>query len=204
VTRTIPPIEAESYRILRSLADTSALPPLTLAVVERLIHTSADPGYLGDVVADEAALAAGQAALAAGAPLVTDVTMVAAGVSRLHFTGRAICKVGDADTAALAADDGITRAAAGVRLAFGEVGPHAVWAVGNAPTALTEIIALDARPALVIGFPVGFVGAAESKAALRASGLPQVSNRSSKGGSPLAAAVVNALLYTTEDQGISQ
>jgi precorrin-8X/cobalt-precorrin-8 methylmutase len=70
-----------------------------------------------------------------------------------------------------------------------------VWVIGCAPTALEELIRLDARPALVIGLPVGFVGAVESKEALRASGLPAVSNRSEKGGSAVAAAAVNALLY---------
>jgi precorrin-8X/cobalt-precorrin-8 methylmutase len=193
--RTVHPIEVESYRILRSQADTSALPPLTRAVVERLIHTSADLAYLTDVVTTEADLDAGRAALRAGAPIVTDVAMVAAGITRRDLVGEVVCRVADPDAAALAADAGITRSAAGVRLGFAQVGPGAVWVVGNAPTALVELIALDVAPALVVGFPVGFVGAAESKAALRASGLPQVSNVSAKGGSPVAAAAVNALLY---------
>ncbi|MCW2778980.1 MAG: precorrin-8X methylmutase, partial [Frankiales bacterium] len=88
------------------------------------------------------------------------------------------------------------RTAAGIRLAYEQVGPGAVWVVGNAPTALFEILALDVRPALVVGLPVGFVGAAESKQALRASGLPAVSNVTEKGGSAVAAAALNALLYT--------
>ncbi|MDQ1288935.1 MAG: precorrin-8X/cobalt-precorrin-8 methylmutase [Actinomycetota bacterium] len=198
--RTVPPIEVESFRILRSRVDTSTLPPLTRAVVERLIHTSADVGYLTDVVTDEDALVAGRAALLAGAPLVTDVTMVAAGVARRDLTGPVICEVASPDAAALAADAGITRSAAAIRLVARRVGPGAVYAVGNAPTALFELLSLDARPALVVGLPVGFVGAAESKAALRASGLPQISNVSSKGGSPLAAAAINALLYSAPDE----
>ena len=88
-----------------------------------------------------------------------------------------------------------TRSAVAVRLAYEQVGPGAVWVVGCAPTALYELLELDARPALVVGLPVGFVGAAQSKAALRTSGLPQVSNTSEKGGSAVAAAAVNALLY---------
>ena len=197
--RAVHPIEVESYRILRSLLDTSGLPPWTRAVVERLVHTTADLDLAADLVTDEAHLAAGRAALLAGAPVVTDVAMVAAGITRRDLLGRVVCRVADAKAAALAAEAGITRSAAGFRLAHADVGPGAVWVVGNAPTALFELLALDAAPALVVGLPVGFVGAAESKAALRRSGLPQLSNRSSKGGSPWAAAAVNALLYL-EDQ----
>lgn len=193
--RTVHPIEAESYRIMRSRIDTSGLPPLTRAVVERLVHATADLDYVTDVVTAEADLEAGRAALLAGKPVVADVAMVAAGVTRRDRLGPLVCRVGDPDAASLAARAGITRSAAGVRLAFAEVGPGAVWVVGNAPTALFELIAIGAAPALVIGLPVGFVGAVESKAALRASGLPQVSNVSAKGGSPVAAAAVNALLY---------
>jgi precorrin-8X/cobalt-precorrin-8 methylmutase len=197
---TVPPIEAESYRIIRSTVDTSGLPPLTRAVVERLIHTSADVEYLTDVVTDESALTAGRTALLAGAPVVTDVTMVGAGITRRDLVGAVVCKVADPDVAELAASFGITRSAAAVRLAFAEVGRGAVWVVGNAPTALFELLALDVEPALVVGLPVGFVGAAESKAALRDSGLPQLSNVSAKGGSPLAAAAVNALLYHSSEE----
>ena len=92
---------------------------------------------------------------------------------------------------------GITRSAAGFRLAAEEVGKGAVWVVGNAPTALLELLGLDVAPDL-IGLPVGFVGAAESKDALVASGLPAVANRGPKGGSAVAAAAVNALIYYEE------
>ena len=180
------PIEQESFAILRSRVDLSALAPLTRAIVERVVHASADLSYVDDLVTDEPALQAGQAALLAGAPVVADVQMVAAGI-----TGRdAVCRVRDAR-----ASDGLTRSAAAVRLAHDQVGPGAVWVVGCAPTALFELLALDARPALVVGLPVGFVGAAESKRALRDSGLPAISNRSEKGGSAVAAAALNALLY---------
>ncbi|MGK5446128.1 precorrin-8X methylmutase [Streptomyces radiopugnans] len=185
--RTVHPIEEESYRILRSRLDTSHLPPLTRAVVERVIHSSADPAYAEDLVTDESALRAAHTALHAGAPVVVDVEMVAAGITRRET----VCRLADAR-----AEDGLTRSAHAVRLAHEQVGPGAVWVVGCAPTALFELLALDADPALVIGLPVGFVGAAESKAALRASGLPAVSNVSEKGGSAVAAAALNALLYT--------
>lgn len=181
------PIEQESFAILRSRIDLSHLPPLHRAVVERVVHSSADLDYVDDLVTDEQALRAGQAALLAGAPVVADVQMVAAGIT----TRDVVCRVREAT-----ATEGVTRSAAAVRRAYDEVGPGAVWVVGCAPTALFELIELGVQPALVVGLPVGFVGAAESKAALRESGLPSVSNVSEKGGSAVAAAALNALLYS--------
>ncbi|MGH3715840.1 MAG: precorrin-8X methylmutase [Micromonosporaceae bacterium] len=195
MSRTVPPIEAESYRILRSTVDTSELAPRTRDVVERVVHATADLDYLTDLVCAESALAAGAEALAASAPLVVDAAMVGAGIT----TRASLCLVGDLETAALAAAEGITRSAAGFRLAAERAADGAVWVVGVAPTALFELLRLAeagaVRPALVVGVPVGFVGAAESKAALRESGLPSVSNLSAKGGAGVAAAAVNALLY---------
>jgi precorrin-8X/cobalt-precorrin-8 methylmutase len=195
MSRVASSIEARSYAILRSRADTSALSPYTRAVVERVVHASADLDYVDDLVCDEAALAAGVRALRAGAAVVADVEMVAAGIT----ARRAVCHVRDPRATALARAHGLTRSAAAVRLAYDAVGPGAVWVVGCAPTALFELIAHGVEPALVIGLPVGFVGAAESKQTLRESGLPAVSNRSEKGGSAVAAAALNALLYL-EDQ----
>ncbi|WP_395104064.1 precorrin-8X methylmutase [Actinomadura sp. SCN-SB] len=197
--RRVHPIEVRSMEILRSRVDLSALPPLTRAVTERVIHASADLEYAADLRAAEPDLERGLAALRSGAPVVTDVGMVAAGITSREV----ICRVGTPEAAALAREEGITRSAAAVRLASDEAGPGAVWVVGCAPTALFEIVALGAgrlRPALVIGLPVGFVGAAESKEALRASGLPQLSNVSEKGGSAVAAAAANALLYLLHEE----
>ena len=187
--RTVHPIEQQSFAVLRTRVDLSHLPPLSRAVVERVVHASADLSYVQDLVLDEAALVRGRAALLAGAPVVADVQMVAAGIT----TVQAVCRVREAT-----GSPDLTRSAAAVRMAFDEVGPGAVWVVGCAPTALFELIALDVRPALVVGLPVGFIGAAESKAALRASGLPAVSNVSEKGGSAVASAALNALLYAPE------
>ena len=183
---SVHPIEQQSFAILRRRVDLSRLPPLTRAVVERVVHSSADLSYVDDLVTDEASLRRGRAALAAGARVVADVQMVAAGITSVD----ALCRVREA-----VAVDGLTRSAVAVRMAFEQVGPGAVWVVGCAPTALFELVDLGVDPALVIGLPVGFVGAAESKAALRASGLPAVSNVSEKGGSAVAAAALNALLY---------
>jgi precorrin-8X/cobalt-precorrin-8 methylmutase len=192
----VDPIEAESYRILRSRIDLIHLPPLTRAVTERVIHASADFDYATDLVCDETALAAGVGAITRGAPVVTDVAMVAAGITKYPV----ICKIGDSLAVRLSRSVGITVSAAAIRLAFGEAGPGAVWVVGCAPTALDEILRRDVAPALVIGLPVGFVGAAAAKDALRSSGLPAISNVSEKGGSAVAAAAFNALLRVARAQ----
>jgi precorrin-8X/cobalt-precorrin-8 methylmutase len=201
VTRTVHPIEQESYAILRRLLAerhpaAAARPPLARAVVERVVHASADLDYAEDLVLpDESVLEDAVAALDAGAPVVADVAMVAAGITRRQ----ALCRIADPAAARSAQRDGLTRSAAALRLAAEEAGPGAVYVVGCAPTALFELIdgAARYRPALVLGLPVGFVGAVESKQALRESGLPAVSNRSGKGGSAVAAAALNALLYHT-------
>ena len=193
--RRVHPIETESYRILRGMVDLSYLGPLSRAVAERIIHASADLEYADGLVLDEAALEHGMEALRQDRPIVTDVGMVAAGI-----TGRETrCFVSDPRARNLSENLGITRSAAGFRLAAEEVGPGAIWVVGNAPTALFELLDLDVVPALVVGLPVGFVGAAESKDALAASGLPAVTNRGPKGGSAVAAAALNALIYYEEE-----
>ena len=192
----IHPIEAESYRILRSRADLSQLPPLTRAITERVIHATADFDYITDLVCDEHTLENAVAALRRGAHVVADVEMVAAGITRCPV----ICKVRDSLSARLARTANLTVSAAAIRLAFGEAGPGAIWVIGCAPTALEEVLRRDVEPALVIGTPVGFVGAAASKHALRESGLPSLTNVSEKGGSAVAAAAFNALLRAAKSE----
>ncbi len=187
------PIETASYAILRERLDTTDLPPLTRAAVERIVHTSADPSWAGDLVCAEEALRAGRDALAAGAPLVVDVRMVAAGITaRPSVVALDLARTEGSEP-------GGTRSAAGIRAAVAAYPEGAVWVVGNAPTALAELVRCAAAglvsTPLVIGLPVGFVGAVAAKAALRVSGLPAVSNRSERGGAAVAAAAVNALLY---------
>jgi precorrin-8X/cobalt-precorrin-8 methylmutase len=188
------PIEQESYRILRELVDLSDLGPLSRAVAERIIHASADLEYADTLVLNEAILRDGLEALRRGAPIVADVGMVAAGITARE----ALCFVSDPRARGLSEALGTTRAAAGFRVAAEEVGSGAVWVVGNAPTALSELLEMDVDPALVVGLPVGFVGAAESKECLIRSGLPAVTNRGPKGGSAVAAAALNALMYFEE------
>ena len=204
MNRVVHPIEQESFAILRSqLAarypqPASARPPLARAVLERVVHASADLEYAEDLVLpEESVLEKAVAALHEGVPVVADVAMVAAGITRRQ----ALCRITDPRAAELAKAAGITRSAAALRLAAEEAGPGAVYVVGCAPTALFELIehAETYQPLLVLGLPVGFVGAVESKQALRESGLPAVSNVSGKGGSAVAAAALNALLYWEQE-----
>lgn len=185
------PMEVESYRVLAGRLDLSAWPTGPRTVVERVIHASADLDYAETMVVGEVAVAAGVEALRAGAPVVADVEMTARGIT----VARARCwlaEVTDAETGS-----GPTRSAAAMRRAAERHPDGAVFVVGCAPSALLELVRLArtgaVRPALVVGMPVGFVGAAESKERLRHSGLPAISNRGEKGGSAVAAAACNAL-----------
>ncbi len=197
-------IEAESMRVidgaLEGFADAGAR-----AVVRRLVHASGDLSLQGVVALSPGAVSAGVAALRAGATVITDVRMVEAGIDsrRLELLGgRTQCLIDDVLVAQDAVASGRTRAASAMRR-FGAQIDGAVLAIGNAPSALREVMALaaqgTARPALVVGVPVGFVDAAESKAALEASGLEFVTIRGARGGSPLAATAVNALLRLSEE-----
>lgn len=203
--RPVHPIEAESYRRLRAAVDLSGLPPLSRAVAERVIHASADVEYAWDLVLDENALRHGLRALQAGAPVVVDTRMVAAGLGGLPVhcgLDNAIPPIwGDSPGSPLGLRppaSGESRSAAGIRRAAAQAGPGAVYVIGCAPTALVALFGLDVEPALIIGLPVGFVGAVEAKRALRHAGLPACTNRGPKGGSAVAAAALNALRYWEE------
>jgi precorrin-8X/cobalt-precorrin-8 methylmutase len=196
------PIEAASYRILADRVDLSAWPEGPRAVVARVVHATADVEFAATMVVDEAAVAAGVAALRAGAPVVTDVEMTRAalsGIATACYLGEVSPRAANSgDTpASPGGDGGLTRTAAAMRLAAARHPEGAVFAIGCAPTALVELIRLaeagEVSPALVVGLPVGFVGASESKEALRRSGLAAVSNTGEKGGSAAAGAAVNAL-----------
>ena len=192
------PIEAQSYRILADRVDLSAFGPGAAAVIARVVHASADVEYASTMVVDESAVAAGVEALRTGAPVVADVGMVAAGIS-----GPAVC----CHLAAVAPGHGSTRSAAGMRAAAARHPEGAVVVVGCAPTALAEVVRLWVegvfRPAVVVGLPVGFVGAAEAKQAVRSvPGLLSISNVGEKGGSAVAAAAVNALARLAREEAV--
>ena len=191
MTNRIHPIEAESYRILAARLDLSSWSPLAREVVARMIHASADLDYAASVRATDAAVQAGIDALRAGAPVVCDAHMVRVGIGDVA----AVCLLDDVAVA----PPGSTRSAAAIRLAAERHPDGAVFVIGNAPTALFELLAMDVRPALVVGLPVGFVGAAESKAALLDSGLPCITNVGEKGGSAVAAAAVNAIVRLSKE-----
>jgi precorrin-8X/cobalt-precorrin-8 methylmutase len=181
---------AEELRALRSRIDLSGLPPITRMVTERIILSSAEFGYANELVCSERSLQAAVGALADGAPVVADAPMVAAGIPG-ELT---ICKAGGSLTERLARTAGIPKAAAAVRLAFGEAGPGAVWVVGSEPVAIYEILSRRVEPSLVIGLPAGFLAAVRAKQALRDSGLPALTNVAERGGPPVAVAACQGLL----------
>ena len=184
------------------------LPPEHEAVVKRVIHTTADFDYAENLRFTSRAAELGQAALRRGIPIVTDTNMAKAGVSKpsLKTLGCELhCFMADPEVAMLAKEQGLTRAAVSMEKAAREL-PGAILAVGNAPTALlriAELIAEGLRPALVIGVPVGFVNVEESKeilfAACEACGVPAIAAMGRKGGSNVAAAICNALLYAATE-----
>lgn len=197
-------IEPASLAIVSGLlAEDTRFSDAEMAVATRLVHASGDPGLATAIAFSPDATDAGIAALAAGADVASDVRMVAVGVDvgRLSLLGGKVrCMVDDPAVVSDAARAGRTRSATAMRAMRGALA-GAVIAIGNAPTALREVLALadeGVRPALVVGMPVGFVDAAESKEALTLSGLPYVTVRGTRGGSPLAAAAVNALLRLAE------
>jgi len=204
-------IEAESFRIIEDEVGPHQWSPSEWPVVRRAIHTSADFEYARSMVFSANAVAAGIAALRAGRGIVTDTNMGLSGISRPRlerFGVSVACYVADPEVAREARSQGITRSILAMRK--GVSMPDAgVFVIGNAPTALFELLRLireeGIHPSLIIGLPVGFVGAAESKAALLEleSSFPDVAfitNRGRKGGSNVAAAVVNALLIMAENR----
>jgi precorrin-8X/cobalt-precorrin-8 methylmutase len=198
-------IYRESFSIIRREADLSAFQTDLARVVVRMIHACGMTDLPRDVQASSDVVSAGVNALLAGAPLFCDATMVANGItrSRLPRNNEVICTLSDARTAELAAKLHTTRSAAAVELWRDRLAGSIV-VIGNAPTALFHLLDMledgAARPALIIGIPVGFVGAAESKAALAANrfGIPFLTVRGRRGGSAIAAAAVNAL--ASEDE----
>ena len=203
-------IERTSLSIITAELEALGLtpPPETAAVVKRVIHATADFDYARNLCFTPGAVAAGAAALQAGTPIVTDTNMALSGISKpglAKLGGAALCYMADPEVAKLAAQTGTTRAVASMHRAAQEH-PGAILAVGNAPTALLTIaeeIEAGLRPALVIGVPVGFVNVVESKQLLFATcqshGVPAIVAMGRKGGSTVAAAVCNALVYSAAE-----
>ena len=194
-------IEAESFRIIDAEAGRHDWPAAEWQIVRRAVHTSADFEYVRSMVFSQRAVEQAVAALRSGYGIVTDTNMALSGISKVRlarFGTRVSCHVADPDVIETAKQEGITRSIAAMRKAVGDP-MNRIFVIGNAPTALFELLRLTdegtAKRALIIGLPVGFVGAEESKNALAASGqaIPFITNIGRKGGSNVAAAVVNAL-----------
>jgi precorrin-8X/cobalt-precorrin-8 methylmutase len=206
------PIELESLRIIDAGRDWSAIPELERDVMKRLVHTSGDFNVVDDLFISPGAVPAGLRALSQRVPIVTDVAMVQSGLRQSlldRFAIETVCTVHDAETNSLAEASGITRSAAGIRRAWMQFGNRLILAIGDAPTAVEEAVRLVNahrwRPHLIIGLPVGFVGTEQSKENLRRClYVPRITNRGTRGGSPWAAAVVNAMLILLANQGASK
>ena len=195
-------IERRSYEIIdRQLGDWGPADAGARTIVRRVVHATADISFARTLRIHPQAIQRGLAAMAAGKPVLCDVKMLEAGMTKVR--GRILCGLDHPEAAALAQARGCTRAAAAMEL----LAPHiegAIVAIGNAPTALWKVMELartgGPRPALVVGLPVGFVGARESKLALWESGLCSITNTSPRGGSSVAAAAVNALATLGEEE----
>jgi precorrin-8X/cobalt-precorrin-8 methylmutase len=205
-------IEQESFRIIEEelrqrWPEALPFPPGQFEVVRRMIHATGDMEFAELVRFGPGAVEAGISALRAGKSVLVDVNMAAQGISKgllEGLGGRILCNISSPEAAALARDSGITRAEAGIELAAGreDIG---IVAIGNAPTALIHLVrmVMEGRfePDLIVGVPVGFVNAAESKEFLEGLDRPWITTRGRKGGTPAAVAAVNALIRLATKEG---
>lgn len=194
-------IEKRSLAIITEELGDRTFPAGVGEVVKRVIHTAADFDYAENLAFSPQAVEHGKRALVAGATVVTDTNMALAGVSKSALAalgGKAVCFMADETVAREAKERGVTRAAVSMERAAALPGPL-IFAIGNAPTALLRLHELTCAgavsPALVIGVPVGFVNVVESKEQFLGGQTPYIIARGRKGGSNIAAAIVNALLY---------
>ena len=192
-------IYRQSFQIIESEAGLGRLPADIAPIARRMIHACGMTDLVQDLAYSDAAGASGRQAVRDGAPIICDVAMTAAGVIRRRLpAGNSILTgLEQPETDRIAKENATTRSAAGMDALAGRFA-GAVLVIGNAPTALFRALELvddgAGRPAVVLGFPVGFVGATESKRALAGSGLPFITVHGRRGGSAIAAAAVNALL----------
>jgi len=205
-TPVVDPLEIErrSFAIIDAEAGPHDFDARQWPVVRRIIHTTADFDFLHNTEFSPDAITAGITALRQGVKVLCDTNMVLAGVNKARltsFSSRICCHVADPEVAAQALSEGVTRSILAMRKGVAE--GCGIFLIGNAPTALFELLALArsgrGAPALVVGVPVGFVGAEEAKEALLTSGLPFITCRGRKGGSAIAAAILNALMILAEE-----
>ena len=194
-------IEKRSMEIISELLSGRSIDPENEAVIKRVIHTTADLEFADTLTFSENAVSKGIEALRAGCGIVTDTQMAKAGINKRileNLGGEIHCFMSDPDVAAEAKARGITRAAVSMEKAA-KIEKPCIFAIGNAPTALFALKDLTDQgklsPVLVIAVPVGFVNVVESKELIIASSIPFIAARGRKGGSPVAAAICNAMLY---------
>lgn len=199
-------IEAESMRLIRLELASYGFSAPEFAIVSRVVHATADPDFARYIRFHPQAIAAGIEALRHGCCIVTDVRMVEAGISKRRlasFGVQTVCGIDSPEVVAMAATTGETRAALAMRHCAKQM-QGAIVAIGNAPTALLEVIRLcregAVHPALIVGVPVGYVQAAEFKSGLLELDFPYITIMGRKGGSAVAVAIVNALLRLAEAQ----
>ena len=199
-------IENRSMEIIAPYLEKLNLNAEEIKVYSRIIHAAGDVEYAPIIRLDPEAIRKAKEALQSGCNIYTDVEMVRTGINKrklASFGGEVFCRVAEPEIAEAAKEQGITRSMAAMR-SFGKEMNGAIIAIGNAPTALFEVLRMveeeSLRPAAIVGIPVGFVGAADSKAALAANTLvPYVTVEGTKGGSPIAAAVINAIMYIIDN-----
>lgn len=200
-------IENKSMEIIAPHLEGLNLDEAQTKVYSRIIHAAGDVEYAPIIRIHPDAIASAQKAIQAGCNIYTDVEMVRTGINKrklASFGGQVFCRVADPEIAAIAKEQGITRSMAAMR-EFGKELDGAIVAIGNAPTALFEVLRMveeeGIRPAAIVGIPVGFVGAADSKAALAAQEtVPYITVEGTKGGSPIAAASINAIMYLLNNE----
>lgn len=194
-------IEKRSFEIITELLGERKLDEENELVIKRVIHTTADFDYVENLCFSEHAVRRGIKALRGGCDIVTDTQMARSGINKSilgQLGGEARCFMSDSDVAAEAKERGVTRAMVSMERAAALEKP-CIFAIGNAPTALFALKALmevgKVRPVLIVGVPVGFVNVVESKEAIMTAGAPYIVARGRKGGSNVAAAICNAMLY---------
>lgn len=202
-------IENKSMEIIAPYLKDLNLNDEETKVYSRIIHAAGDVEYAPIIRLHPDAITAGKEAIKKGYNIYTDVEMVRTGINKrklASFGGEVFCRVADPEIARVAKEKGITRSMAAMQ-SFGQDLDGAIVAVGNAPTALYEVLRMveqdGIRPALIVGIPVGFVGAADSKEALAANTIvPYVTVAGTKGGSPIAASVINAIMYIIDNNRV--
>ncbi|MEG0156822.1 MAG: precorrin-8X methylmutase [Anaerovoracaceae bacterium] len=194
-------IEKKSFEIIAEEMGEVDLLPLERPIIMRAIHTSADFDYLENLVFSQDAVEKAIAAIKNGACIVTDTNMAKAGINKTmlgKFGGEVYCFMADEDVAAKAKAEGTTRATASMEKAA-QLNKPLIFAIGNAPTALVKLYSLiqegKIKPELIIGVPVGFVNVVESKEIIMTAETPYIVAKGRKGGSNVAAAICNGILY---------